>query len=86
MTQYNILNTKLPISQFNKFKSRIKNGTNVTFKLPSNVVGDFNDENNFSHKSLLTNIQASNLRKAFANGSSANMKLSITQWHKIGEC
>ena len=44
------------------------------------------DENNFSHELLLTNIQASNIRKAFANGSSANMKLSITQWHKIGEC
>ena len=86
MTQYNTLNTKLSISQFNKLKSRIKNGTNVTLKLSSNVVGDFNDENNFSHELLLTNIQASNIRKAFANGSSANMKLSITQWHKIGEC
>ena len=40
MTQYNTLNTKLSISQFNKLKSRIKNGTNVTLKLSSNVVGD----------------------------------------------
>ena len=52
-------------------------------KLSSNVVGDFNDESNFSHELLLTNIQASNIHKAFANGSSANMKLSITQWHKM---
>ena len=54
-------------------------------KIPSSVVGDSNDENNFSHKLLLTSTQASRLRKAFANGSSANTKLSKTQLHKIGQ-
>ena len=34
---------------------------------------------------LLTNTQVSRLCKAFANNSSANMKLSKTQLHKIGE-
>ena len=34
---------------------------------------------------LLTNTQISRLRKAFANGSSANIKLSKTQLHKIGQ-
>ena len=34
---------------------------------------------------LLTNIQVLMLRKAFANGSSANTKLSKTQLHKIGQ-
>ena len=34
---------------------------------------------------LLTNTQVSRLRKAFANGSSANIKLSKTQLHKIGK-
>ena len=48
----------------------------------SNVFGDSNDENNFLHKLLLTNIQVSRLRKAFANGSSANIKLTKTQLHK----
>ena len=43
-----------------------------------NVVGDFNDENTFTHKLLLTNMQDSKLLKAFANGSLANMKLSKT--------
>ena len=33
------------------------------------------DENNFPHKLLLTNTQVSRLRKAFANNSSANIKL-----------
>ena len=39
----------------------------------------------FAHKLLLTNIQVLMLRKAFANGSSANTKLSKTQLHKIGQ-
>ena len=43
-------------------------------KLSVNVVGDSNDENNFSHKLLLTNTQISTLRKAFENNSSANIK------------
>ena len=31
------------------------------------------------------NTQVSSLYKAFANGSSANIKLSKTQFHKIGQ-
>ena len=54
-------------------------------KLSLNGVGDSNDENNFPHKLLLTNTQVSKLRKAFANNSSANIKLSKTQLHKIGQ-
>ena len=53
-------------------------------KLSPNVVGDSNDENNFPHKLLLTNTQISRPFKAFANNSSANIKLSNTQLHKIG--
>ena len=41
------------------------------------MIGD--DEINFSHKLLLTNRQVSNLRKAFANYLSTNIKLSKTQ-------
>ena len=72
-------------SQLNKLKSGIKNGTEVTLKLSSNIVGDSNDENNFLHKLLLTNTQVSKLHKAFANGSSANIKLSQAQLHEIGQ-
>ena len=52
-------------------------------KISSNVVDDSNNENNFPHKLLLTNKQVSKLRKAFANNSLANIKLSKTQLHKI---
>ena len=85
MTQYNNLNVKFSNSQLNKLKSTIKNETEVTLKLSSNVVGDSNDENKFPHKFLLTNTQVLKTRKAFANGSSANTKLSKTHLLKIGE-
>ena len=51
-------------------------------KILSNVIGDSNDENNVSNKLLLTNTQVSRLRKAFANNSSANIKLLKTQLNK----
>ena len=60
--------------QINKFKSGIKNRTEVTLKLSSKVVGGSNDETNFSQKLLLTNTQIIRFRKAFANGLSANIK------------
>ena len=76
MTQYNTLNVKLSNSQLNKLKSAIKNGTEVTLNLSSNLIGNSNGETNFPHKLLLTNTQVSKIRKAFANGSSANIKFS----------
>ena len=85
MTQYNTSNVKLSNSQLEKLKSGIKNGAEVTLKLSSKVVGASNDENNFPHKLLLINTQVSKLRKVFANNSSANIKLSKTQLHKIGQ-
>ena len=84
MTQYNTLNVKLSNSKLNKLKSGIKNGTEVTVNLSSNVVDDSNDENNFLHNLLLTNTKVLRLRKAFANGLLANIKLSKTQLHKVG--
>ena len=72
MTEYKTLNVKLSNSQLNKLKSGIKNNSEVTLKISSNVVRDSKDENNFLHKLLLTNTQVSKLHKAFANNSSAN--------------
>ena len=75
MTQYNTSKVKLSNSKFNKIKSGIKNGTEATLKLSSNVAFDSNDKNNFPRKLLLTNTQVLRLRKAFVNNSSANTKL-----------
>ena len=79
MTQYYTLNVKLSNSQLNKLKSGIKNNAEVNLKISSVVIRDSNDESNFPHRLLLTNTQVSKLRKAFAKGSSANIKSSKTQ-------
>ena len=83
MTQYNSLNVKLSNSQLNKLKSSIKNGTDVVLRISSNMVGDSNDNTNFPHELLLTNRQVANIRKAFANHSSTDIKLSKTQLSKM---
>ena len=49
------------------------------------MVGGSNDETNFPNALLLTNRQVSRIRKAFANGSSTNIKSSRTQLSKIVE-
>ena len=45
------------------------------------MIGD--DETNFPDKLVLTNRQVSNLRKAFADKSSTDIKLSKTQISKM---
>ena len=75
MTQCNTLNVKLSNLQLNKLKSGIKNGTEVTLKISSDVVSDFNDEINFPHK-LLTDTQILRLGKTFIKNSSPSIKLS----------
>ena len=47
------------------------------------MIGNSDDETNFPHKLLLTNRQVENLRKAFANHLSIDIKLSKTQLSKI---
>ena len=83
MTQYNMLNVTLSNSQFNKLKSTIKNGTEVTLNLLSNLIGNSNNETNFPHKLSLTDTQVSKIRKAFAYGTPANIKFSKTQLSKM---
>ena len=70
-------------SQLNKSKSGIKNGTEVILQISSSVAGGSIDENHFLYKLLLTNTQVSKLLIAFADNSSANIKWSKTQLHKI---
>ena len=83
MTQYNSLNVRLSNSQLNKLKSSIKNETDIVLRISSNMVGNSNDNTNFPHELLLTNRQDANIRKAFANHSSTDIKLSKTQLSKM---
>ena len=47
------------------------------------MIGNSDDETNFPHKLLLTNRQVANLRTAFANRTSADIKLSKAQLTKM---
>ena len=78
MTQYNSLNSKLSNSQLHKSRSTTKDETKVVLRLSSNVIGNSDDKTNFLHKLLLNNWQVRNLRKAFANCLSTDIKLSKT--------
>ena len=83
MTQYNSLNVKLSNSKLNELKFAIEDGTEIVLRLSSNMIGDSDDKINFPHELLLTNRQVANLRKAFANYLSTDIKLSKTQISKM---
>ena len=80
MTQYKTLKVKLFNSQLYKLKSGIRNDTKVSLDISTNGVGDSNDE-------LIFNIVYINwctsLHEDFANGSSANIKLSENHLSKM---
>ena len=79
MTEYNSLNVKLSNSQLNKLKSAIKNGTDGILRLSLNMIGNSDNEADFSHKLVLTNREVANIRKAFANRTSTDIKFSKAQ-------
>ena len=83
MNQYNALNVKLCNSKLTKLKSEMKNGIQLTLNISSNAVSESNDETNFRHILLLTNIKVYKLRKAFANGPSAKIKFLKTHLSKM---
>ena len=64
-------------------KMKLKNETKVILRLSLNMVDNSDDENNFPINVLLTNRQVANFRKAFANNSATNIKLSKTQLSKM---
>ena len=75
MTQFNTLKVKLSDSQFNKLKSGIKNGTEVTLIFSSDLIGSSNDEA----------TQVSRICKDFSNGQSVNITFLKTQLSKMIE-
>ena len=83
MTQYNSLNVKLSNSQLNKLKSAIRNEADVVLRLSSNMIGNSSDNTNFPHELLLINRQVANLRKAFGNQLSTDIKFSKAQLSKM---
>ena len=74
MTQQNRVNVKLLRPQLNKLKTAIKNKNDVVTRLSPNMIGDSNDQTTFPHELSLTDRQVSNIRKAFSNNSSVDIK------------
>ena len=61
----------------------MKNEAEVTLRLSSDMIANSDDETNFHQKLLLTNRQVKNLRKAFANYLSTDIKLWKLHWSKM---
>ena len=55
----------------------------MILRLLSNMIDNSDDEANFPHKLFLTNRQVANIRKAFANHKSSDIKLSKAQLTKM---
>ena len=84
MTQYNSFNVKLSNLQLNELKSAMKNETEAVLRLSSNMIDNPNDETNLLHKLLSTNhLLVDNIKLAFPNKSSTDIKLSKTQLSKL---
>ena len=79
MVEYNKVNVRLSNLQLNKLKSFAKNQTRVTLRMNIKM---FNG-NILSHELLLTTRQKTQLRNAFKNNISTNLKLSRAQISKI---
>ena len=79
MVEYNKVNVRLSDLQLTKLKSAAKNQTRVTLRMNIKM---FN-ENILPHELLLTTRQKTQLRNAFKNNVSTNLKLSRAQISKI---
>ena len=86
MTEHHIVNVKLSYSQLSKLKSSTK-ASDITVRLSSDMVGS---DKNFPYNLLLTNRKSCRSSKAFANGSSKDIKSSKTQLfktlHSMSDC
>ena len=78
------MNVKLANSKLNKLKSVIKNETDVVLRLSTNIIGNSDDKTSFPYKLLFTNRKVANLRKAFANHTSTDIKTQLSKMIQLG--
>ena len=79
MVEYSKANVKLSDTQLKKLKTAVKNKAGTTLRISLKM---FNG-NDLPHELLLTTRQKTNLRNAFNNNISTNLKLSKAQISKI---
>ena len=79
MVECSKVNVKLPDSQIKRLKDAVKDNTGTTLRISFKM---FNG-NNLPHELLLTRRQKTNVKNAFNNNVSADLKLSKAQITKI---
>ena len=79
MVEYSKVNVKLSDTQLKKLKTAVKNKTGTTLRMSLKML----DGNDLPHELLLTTRQKINLRNAFNNNMSTDLKLSKAQISKI---
>ena len=79
MVEYSKVNVKLSDTQLKKLKTAVKDKTGTTLRISLKMF----DGNDLPHELLLTTRQKTNLRNAFNNNMSTDLKLSKAQISKI---
>ena len=81
MVGYSKVNVKLTDTQLKKLKTVVKTKTGTTLRM----IFKMSDENDLPHELLLTTKQKTELRNAFNNNISTDIKLSKAQIAKISK-
>ena len=81
MVGYSKVNVKLTDTQLKKLKTVVKTKTGTTLRM----IFKMSDENDLPHELLLTTRQKTELRNAFNNNISTDIKLSKAQIAKISK-
>ena len=79
MVEFSKVNVKLTDTQLKKLKTIVKKQTGTTARINLKML----DGNDLRHQLLLTKRQKANLRNAFNNNMSIDLKLSKAQIFKI---
>ena len=79
MVEYSKANVKLTDMQLKKLKTALKNKTGTSLRMSLKML----DGNNLPYKLLLTTRQKTQLRNAFENNMSTDIRLSKAQISKI---
>ena len=79
MNEYSTVNVKLTDTQLKKLKTDIKSKTGMTLRMSLKMI----DRNDQRHELFVTTRQKTNLRNAFNNSLSTDLKLTKAQISEI---
>ena len=79
MVEYSKVNVKLSDTRMKKLKTALKNNAGTTLRMTLKML----DGNDLPHELLLTTIQKTELKNAFNNSISTEIKLSEAKISKI---